>query len=48
MTPPPRKIKTIEEDLIKKYAKKVEDIIRPLIGISYPSVKALEAEICTE
>ena len=49
-SPPPRKInwtKAIKEDLIKEYAKKVEDIVRPLIGIPYPSVKALEVEICT-
>ena len=25
----------------------MEDIIRPLIGIPYPSIKALEVEICT-
>ena len=48
-SPPPRKInwtKAIEEDLIKEYAKKVEDIVRPLIGIPYPSMKALEVETC--
>ena len=46
---PPRKIKwteAIEEDLTKEYAKKVVDIIRPLTGIPYPSMKALEVEIC--
>jgi len=38
--------KVIEEGLIEEYAKEVEDIIRPLIGIPYPSNKALEVEIC--
>lgn len=36
----------IEEGLIEEYAKEVEDIIRPLIGIPYPSNKGLEVEIC--
>ena len=49
-SPPPRKVnwtKVIEESLIKEYAKKVEDIIRPLTGIPYPSIKAPEVEIRT-
>ena len=36
----------IEGDPIKEYPKKVEDIIRPLIGILYPSINAPEVEIC--
>ena len=39
-------MKAIEGDLIKEYPKKVEDIIRPLIGIPYPSINAPEVEIC--
>ena len=46
--PLPRKInwKKAIEDLIREYAKKVEDIVRPLIGIPYLSMKALEVETC--
>ena len=40
-------MKVIEESLIKEYAKKAEDIIRPLTGIPYPSIKAPEVEIRT-
>lgn len=49
ISPPSQRVhwkKAIEGGLRAGYAQRVDDIIRPLIGMLYPSIKSLDVEIC--